>query len=72
MMKTIPKAVQTTHQLNTGVTLPINLVHQTIAYLETRSNPMAAMLREDYKSWLEMSVHHLKQQKVARTYELYK
>ncbi len=62
------EADKTTHQPDTGVTLPINLVRQTIAYLESQSASMAAMLREHHKSWLEMSVHQLNQQKVARTY----
>ena len=49
----------------TNIALPINLIRQTIAYLESHSDPMAAMLKDNY---LEISVQQLNQQKIAFSY----
>jgi hypothetical protein len=52
----MPSPDEKTQRPATGITLPINLVHQTIAYLECHSDPMAAMLKENYKYFLQMSI----------------
>ncbi len=52
---TIMSGLVVTQQQFAGVILPNNLVCQTIAYLESRNDPMALMLRQHYKHWLEMS-----------------
>lgn len=72
MKKTRLNADETLHQSDNSVTLPTNLVRQTIAYLESRHDPMAAILKEHYKSWLEMSINQLQQEKLAKTSVLYK
>jgi predicted transcriptional regulator len=72
MKKTMSSAEQATAQPSAGVSLPINLVHQTIAYLESHNEAMAIMLKEHYKYWLSISVHQLNQQKVAKTYPRHK
>lgn len=59
----MPSPDEATQQTSTGIPVPINLVRQTIVYLESHSDPMAMMLKQHYKSWLKMS---LKQQKVHR------
>ena len=33
----------------TSIALPVNLIRQTIAYLEFHSDPMATMLKDNYK-----------------------
>lgn len=33
----------------TSIALPTNLIRQTIAYLESHSDPMAVMLEDNYK-----------------------
>ena len=47
---------EASQQISTDVIVPINLVRQTIVYLESCNDPMAMMLRQHYKSWLKMSM----------------
>ncbi len=42
-------------QQSTGVALPINLVHETIDYLESHGEPKAVMLKQHFLHWLAMS-----------------
>lgn len=51
----MPSSDEKNQRQLTGITLPINLIRQTIAYLESHSDPMAIMLRNNYKYWLETS-----------------
>ena len=52
----------------TSIALPTNLIRQTIAYLEAHSDPMAAMLKDNYKYCLEISIQQFNQQKIASPY----
>ena len=62
----MPLSDEASPQISTGVLIPINLVHQTIVYLESYNDLMAVMLTQHYKSWLEMSIQQLNQEKVRR------
>ncbi len=62
----MPLPDEASQQISTGVLVPINLVHQTIVYLESYNDLMAVMLSQHYKSWLKMSIQQLNQQKVRR------
>jgi len=42
-------------QQSTDVALPINLVRETIAYLESQYDPKAVMLKQHFLHWLAMS-----------------
>lgn len=57
---------EASEQISTDVLIPINLVRQTIVYLESCNDPMAVMLRQHYKSWLKMSIQQFNQQKLHR------
>lgn len=57
---------EASEQISTDVLVPINLVRQTIVYLESCNDLTAVMLRQHYKSWLKMSIQQLNQQKVQR------
>lgn len=43
----------------TSIALPTNLIRQTIACLESYSDPMATMLKDNYKYCLEVSIQQL-------------
>ena len=62
----MPLPDEATQQISTGVLVPINLVRQTIVYLESYNDLTAVMLRQHYKSWLEMSSQQLSQRKRHR------
>ena len=51
----MPSPNQRNQQQSTGVTIPINLIHETIAYLESQGDPKAVMLKQHYLHWLAMS-----------------
>lgn len=53
-------------EVSHGVLIPINLIRQTIAYLDSYNDPMAVLLRQHYKSWLKMSIQQVNHQKVHR------
>lgn len=62
----MPLSDEASQQISTGVLVPINLVQQTIIYLESYNDLMAVMLTQHYKSWLEISIQQLNQEKVRR------
>ena len=51
----MPLPNERNQQQSTGVTLPINLVRETIAYLEPQGDLKAVMLLQHYLHWLAMS-----------------
>ncbi len=51
----MPSTIKINQQQSTGVTLPINLVRETIAYLESQDDPKAVMLKQHFLHWLAMS-----------------
>ncbi len=51
----MPSANQRNQQQSTDVAIPINLVRETIDYLESHGDPKAVMLKQHYLHWLAMS-----------------
>lgn len=52
----------------TSIALPVNLIRQPIAYLESHSAPMATIFTDNYKYYLEILIQEFNRQKVTSSY----